>query len=159
MDGIDRFVWIMFIGITLINGAIYWHQAMSRIGDDQEMRERFTRFFKGFMIAMLAPWVAMAIASIIGGVGAADLLSRPRTNPFVLLFDATLFAVWIVTVISIYFGDGAEMLSYTYGRGGLQAAMYSPFMIKIWVAFMLLGGIAGYAMIFSGRFGAMNLPR
>lgn len=74
-------------------------------------------------------------------------------NPIVLLFHASIVAIWILSVRWIYFKDGAEFLERHPGllRGNPTAKS-----IKIFFPFMLIGGIAGMVMMWVMSF--QHLP-
>ena len=140
---IFKHVWVLFIGVTLVNAFVLKFQSKKYIEQNPALEEGCEKLFRGYMFYMNLPWVVLGIGMILGGFDSVfDLLFGFRNgNIFTLLFFGTVIFLWILGIVWIYFLKGAEFL--VEYPGALNSNVKSPLMIKIWFALSLTGGILG----------------
>ncbi|MBI5354725.1 MAG: hypothetical protein HZB50_18945 [Chloroflexi bacterium] len=135
--------WVLFIGFTLINAFTLKFRSKKYIEQNPALEEGYEKLFRGYVIFMNLPWVVLGIGMIFGRFNSLfDVMFGFRSgNIFTLLFLGTVIALWILSVIWIYFLNGAEFL--VEYPGVFNSNIKSPLMIKIWFALSLMGGILG----------------
>jgi hypothetical protein len=137
--------WLLFVGVTVINAFILKSRSKKYIEQNPSLEEGYEKLFRGYLIYMNLPWAALGIGMIFGGFNSLfDIMFGFRNgNIFTLLFFGTVIALWILSIIWIYFLKGAEFL--VDHPGALNSNVQSPLKIKLVFALMLAGGI--YALI------------
>jgi hypothetical protein len=89
---IFRHAWLLFIGVTCANGAIWWTRAKKEIAAHPELTETYRELVRGWLIYGNLPWVVMGAGILAGGVPSVFQYFNPRNGPFVI--------AWYVTVVA-----------------------------------------------------------
>ncbi len=152
MEIIFKHTWIMFIIFTVANGLIFKYRSKKYIAQNPDLREGYDKFYNGIMVYGNVPWVIMMIGNLTGVTHNTFEYFSPRDmNPMVLLFHFVILVLWIMAVRWIYFKDGAEFIEAHPGmiqRSGFGGtADVTAKQIKIFFPLILLGSIAGMAMM------------
>ena len=136
-----KHAWLLFIIVTCINAYYLKFHSKKNIEQNPFLEDGYEKIFRGYLIYLNIPWVMMGIGMIFGDFRSVfDFLFGVRSgNPFILLFFGSVLALWILTVVWIYFQGGAEFL--IQHPGAIRTMTKSPIEIKIYVALMLLGGV------------------
>ena len=144
---IFKYVWVLFILVTLINAFSLKSRSKKHIELDPSLAGGYEKLFRGYLFYMNLPWLVLGMGMLLGGFDSVfELLFGFRSgNIFTLLFFGTVIGLWILSVIWIFFLGGAEFL--IEHPGVLNSNVRSPLMIKIWFALSLAGGILGLAFM------------
>ena len=149
VDLLGKWFWLLFIGVTFLNGAIYKSRARTHVERNPDLAEGYERIARGFVVWTSLPWIVMGIGCTVGGVPSVLHYFNPRGgNLYVLAFYASLFLLWILGSYWILFQDGAMML--VKHPGLLNPDIKNPLIVKLlWVA-CVLGGIVAFVMMYAG---------
>jgi hypothetical protein len=141
-----RYIWLtMLLGIGLSTVHL-WFQARNRIVQNPELQEGYNQLFKGFFLSMSLPWLVMGIGIVLGGVPSYMEFFQPRNgNPFVLAFWLVILLLVVIGFWWVYFHEGAEFLAKH--PGALGARITSPFLVKILMGVVLVGGIVVFVLL------------
>jgi hypothetical protein len=143
----DRVFPLLAIVATVLN-AYSWKRR-SLMVDDPESQERYDDIFKRCLVVANLPWIVMGIGLLSGSVdGVRDFLHPRYGNPYVVIFHLVISVIWTLSVLWIYFGEGAEFLARHPGLIRFRLLMSSwdpksPIVVKITWGFLLAGGITG----------------
>ena len=94
-----RHFWVMFIVVTSLNGAVWWHRAKPVIAAHPERRESYRRLIRGFLFWGNLPWVVMGLGILVGGVPTVFHYFNPRNGPFVIAWYCTVVLIWVLTFV------------------------------------------------------------
>lgn len=144
--------WLLCIVVTLMNAFYFKFRARSLVKDNPDLEEGYNKVFWGTLIFAGIPWLVMGIGTTIGGIPTLFHFFRLRDgNPYVIAYHFTIVVIWILTVIWIYFKDGANFwIKYMLPLRGpslLPRPVFSVLDVKIWFALCLLGGLVGITMM------------
>jgi len=123
-----------------------------RIAAEPSFADEHRALRRKVLLWLSIPWFVMGAGQLIGGVPYVWNYFRPQDrNPWVLLFFASGFALWIVAAKWVYLGDGARKIAEhqliaVYGPWGASPLTASR--VKLSLGLGLLGGIAGVIMMF-----------
>jgi len=147
--------WLLAIIITLINAYYFKVRSRSLVRDNPDLKDDYNKVFWGTIVFLGIPWLVMGIGMTIGGIPTVFHFFRPRDgNPYVIAFHLNIIIIWILSIIWIYFKDGANFwVKYITPLGRQTLFTGSVLGVKIWFALSLLGGIAGMAMMW-----LINIP-
>ena len=146
----------MFIVVTCLNARIYKTQSKKYIAQNPDLAEGYAKLIKGYVIWLNLPWVIMGIGSTVGGVPSTFHYLNPQSgNPYVLAWFGSVFLLWILGSIWIFFMGGAEALAkhpgaiQTHSLFSKGKNISSPTAIKLFWCLCLLGGIFGVVMMWT----------
>ena len=145
--------WLIAIIVTFANILFFRQNANKHIAENPQLKEGYDALIKGMLFWLSLPWVVMGIGCTVGGVPSVFYYFRPKDgNLFVLAWFATIFAIWAIGFVWIFFKGGADALAKYSGmivmRTGFQKKeIKNPAMIKLLWILMLAGGIAGVSMM------------
>ena len=144
-----RHGWLLFVVVTCVNGAIWWHRAQPRIAENPALEEGYRRLIRGWLIYGNIPWLVMGAGVLSGSDPSIFYFFNPGNGPFVVAFYGSVVALWIAGFYWIFFRNGAEAL-ITY-PGLLNIPTAKPWMVKAYFLLCLAGGIAGLLMMIFGN--------
>lgn len=147
----------MFIVVTIANGLVLKYRSKKYIDQNPELKEGYDKCFKGWMFYGNIPWIIMMIGNLSGITNNTFEYFNPKAmNPMVLIFHLSIVALWVLSIRWIYFKNGAEFLAAHPGltqkssfRGNTKLTAKE---IKTFFPLMLLGGIAGMAIMWTMDF-------
>lgn len=155
----SKYFWLIAIAATGINLVIFRKRAQKYIAEKPELKEGYEVLFRGYLFWMNVPWIVMGIGCTVGSVPSVWHYFRPQDgNPYVLAWFASVFFVWALGSLWVFFRGGAETLArhpgaLAFSYGFKRQDIRSPLLIKLFFLLMLAGGIAGVVMMWS-----MNVP-
>ena len=143
------YAWVLLILITVLNAFILKTRSKKFMKDNPELEEGYDRLFKGYLIYMNIPWVIMGVGMLLGGVPSTFSYLTPAriSNPFIIVFHATIVILWILSIWWLYFKDGAEFL--VKYKGVFNRDFQSPMVIKVFFGIALIFGVAGMIFMWS----------
>jgi hypothetical protein len=147
-DLIFRHSWLLFVAVTCANGAVWWSRGKKEIANHPELEQGYRQLVRGWLIYGNLPWVVMGAGILLGGVPSVWQYLNPRNGPFVIMWYVTVVALWVATVYWVFLRGGAEAL--VRHPGLLNLPVQQPWAVKALVVLMLLGGVAGLAMMILG---------
>lgn len=151
-----RHAWVLFILVTCINGAVWWHRGQPRIAADPTLAAGYRRLIRAWLIYENLPWLVMGAGILFGGVPSVFHYFNPRNGPFVIAFYVTVFTLWIATGYWVLFRGGAETLIAHPGL--LNFPVQQPSVVKAIFLLCLAGGAVGFLwMIFANI--SVSLPQ
>jgi hypothetical protein len=148
-DFISKYFWLIAIGVTVINALIFKSRAKKHIKENPKLEEGYSTLFRGYFLWANIPWIVMGIGCTIGGVPSIWHYFRPRDgNPYVLVWFASVFFLWILGTYWLFQKGGTEILSTHPGAiilyyGYKTKEITNPTTIKIFWLLALAGGILG----------------
>jgi len=114
MDGnilIDKYFWIAFIVVTFINYVVLKIRVKPLIEKDASLEEGYNKILNSIVTWGNLPWVIMGYGIVTNHVSSiSDYMKPQEMNPYVLLFVASIFLIYILLLRWIFFKEGAEML-------------------------------------------------
>lgn len=149
----SKYFWFVAIVITVINALIFKKKSKQYIQENPKLEEGYSFLFRGYLFWLNIPWIIMGIGCTTGGVPSVWHYFRPKDgNPYVLAWFGSVFVLWILGTIWLFFKGGAEMLSTHPGAlimhyGFKTKAVTNPRSIKIFWLLALAGGIFGVAIM------------
>jgi hypothetical protein len=148
MQIIFRHAWVLFILFTCVNGAVWWQRAQAHIHKNAELRPGYIKLIRGWLLFGNLPWIVMGLGILFGDVPSVMHYFNPRNGAMVVVWYATVVALWIASVYWLFFRHGAETLIAYPGLLNFPAG--KPGIVKLYFLLCLAGGIAGLlGMIFS----------
>jgi hypothetical protein len=150
---ISEYFWVVAIITTVINALIFRKRSRKYIQNNPKLEEGYSILFRGYLFWLNIPWLVMGIGYTAGGVPSVWHYFRPKDgNPFVLAWFGSVFVLWILGTIWLFFKGGAEMLSTHPGAliihyGFKTKAVTNPILFKIFWMVALAGGIFGAAFM------------
>jgi len=140
--------WVAFILVTFINAAVFKYRSISHVEADPSLAPGYSKLLRGFLFWANFPWVVMGIGIVYGGIPTVFHFFRPQDgNPFVLAFFCSIFLIWVLGTVWLFFRNGAETL--INHPGFLRGNPKNPAMIKaVWVI-GLAGGILAVIMMYT----------
>ncbi len=155
MDQLFKHAWILFIVVTIANALILKAQSKKYIALNPELEDGYNKYIKGFIFYVNIPWVIIGIGNVSGLTQSIfDFFNPLAMNPIVLVFHAAIIALWILCIWWVYFNSGAEFIESHPGL--FQKSSFSgnntvtANQVKLFLPLMILGGIIGMAMMWSG---------
>ncbi|MBD0395870.1 MAG: hypothetical protein ICV52_19030 [Microcoleus sp. C1-bin4] len=153
---VDKIFWLLAIGVTVVNAYIIKSRSREVITRHPELKEGYEKIFRGYLIYLNIPWIVMGIGILAGGVSDVFDYFYPRAgNPFVLAFHLSIIILWALSIYWIYFRGGAEFLVKHPGVVNIKSVLG----FKVLFALMLLGGMFGLILMWSGDFPRLNFGR
>ena len=149
----SEYFWLIAIAVTGINLAIFRKRAQKYITEDPSLREGYDVLFRGYFFWMIVPWVVMGVGCTFGSVPSVWHYFRPQDgNPYVLAWFASVFVVWVLGTVWLFFRGGAETLArypgaLVFSYGFKSKDIKNPVLIKLFWLLVLAGGIAGVSMM------------
>ena len=141
-----RHAWAMFVAVTVANALIGKFRSRRYIRERPELAPGYEKLFRRTLIWENLPWILMGFAIEFGGVHSMFSFFRPRDgNPFVLAWFSLVVAEWVLGFWWLFFRHGAEFLVAHPGYSPYDVK--SPVIIKVLYCLMILGGIAGFTMM------------
>jgi hypothetical protein len=146
--------WALAILVTCVNTGLLKYRAKKRIENEPELAEGYPKLILGYLIWLNIPWIVMGAGCIFGGDLAVWHYFRPRDgNPFVLTWWASVFALWILSFIWVFFRGGAEILSkyqmIPYQVLGKVGYVTNPTKVKLLYLLCLAGGVIAAAIMWT----------
>jgi hypothetical protein len=146
---ISKHFWLVAITVTVINAFIFQHKSKKYIRENPKLEEGYSTLFRGYLFWLNIPWVIMGLGSTTGDVPSVWHYFRPKDgNLYVLAWFGSVFILWILGSIWLFFKGGAEILSthpgaltMHYGLGTKEVT--NPTSIKILWLLALAAGIFG----------------
>jgi hypothetical protein len=137
-----RYFWFLAIAMTCFNAFVLRARSQKYIQEDPSLEEGYEKLFRGYLIYLNLPWIAMSIGSVFGGVKSIfDFMDVRSSNPFIWLFLVTVMTLWILDFVWVTFLGGAEFL--INHPGVIKPSIKSPLLLKIFNLFSLTGGVLG----------------
>jgi len=153
MSPLYRHAWVLFIVVTVANGAIWWWRGRAEILRDPSLADGYQTLIRGGLVFGNVPWLVMGAGVVVGGVPSVFHYFNPENGPWVVFWYITVVVLWILFAYWIYLRGGAEtLLRYP---GLLNIRSREPWVLKTLIALMLMGGIAGLAAMV---FGDIEVP-
>jgi hypothetical protein len=152
---VSKYFWLVAIILTLINFLMFRKRAQGHITKNPELAGGYASLFRGYLLWMNIPWVVMGIGCTVGGIPSVWHYFRPRDgDPYVLAWFGSVFFLWALGTLWVFFRDGAETLGRHPGvmefRYGLKdKGITSPVLIKALWLLALAGGIVGVVLMWS----------
>lgn len=152
-DFMSKYFWFFAIVVTVINALIFKNKSKHYLQEDPKLKEGYSILFRGYLFWLNIPWIIMGIGCTIGGVPSVWHYFRPKDgNPYVLAWFGSVFVLWILGTIWLFYRSGAEMLSTHPGAiimhyGFKSKVVINPIAIKIFWMLALAGGIFGVAFM------------
>lgn len=143
-----RYVWIVFVIVTCVNGAIWWYRARPRIARDPGLEEGYRQLIQWWVICGNLPWLVMGAGILFGGVPTVFHYFNPRNGPFVIAFYVTTVILWVASFYWLFFRKGAEQL--VTHPGLLNFPVESPRAVKMFFLLTLAGGLLGLSVMLLG---------
>jgi hypothetical protein len=152
----ENLFWLFFVGVILLNALLLKERFKPYIQQNPSLEEGYVKIYRGFVYYASLPFIVMGIGTMFGGIKSpSDLFSVPNLqNPYVLAFYATLYLLWFLLVIWIFFMGGADFLEEH--RGIFTNATPSATEIKLYMTFGLVGIAIFTAIVFSGLFSNLS---
>jgi hypothetical protein len=150
----SHYFWLVAIAVTVINAFIFRQKSKKYIRENPKLEEGYSTLFRGYLFWLNIPWVIMGIGCAVGDVPSVWHYFRPKDgNPYVLAWFVSIFVLWILGTLWLFFRGGAEILSthpgaltMRYGLG--KKEMTNPTSIKFVWLLALAAGIIGVAFMF-----------
>jgi hypothetical protein len=100
-----KHVWVLFIGVTLINAFALKFRSKKYIDQNPSLEEGYEKLFRGYIFYMNLPWVVLGIGMLIGNFNSVfDVMFGFRNrNIFTFMFFGTVIILWILSIVWIYF--------------------------------------------------------
>jgi hypothetical protein len=150
---LEKHFWLVVIGVNFLNGFLLKERFKPYIQQNPSLEEGYVKIYRGSVIYTSLPFLVIGIGVIFGSVESISdffLLGPNLYNPFILMFYVTLFTLWLLCAVWIFFLGGAEFLAEH--PGVFKNTNPSPTEIKLYMTF----GVAGIAIfiiiVFSGSF-------
>jgi hypothetical protein len=152
MEIIFKYLWIIFIAVTIANGYILKSRSEKYISEKPELKDGYDKFFRGLIFYGNIPWMIIAIGNTSGLTESFFEYLNPKTlNPMVLVFHGSLIVLWMLSIRWIYFKEGAEFLEEHPGlfvkKGFSNNPNLSAKEIKRMWPLMILAGIFAMSMM------------
>jgi hypothetical protein len=156
-DIAERWFWAIAIAMTFVNVLMIRFRAKRHIRENPDLATGYSTIIRGLAIWGNIPWIVMGIGCLFGDVPSVWHFLRPSDgNPFVLAFFVSVFVIWILGSIWLFFRNGAELL--VRHPGVLNMDFKDPLMLKLMWCVCLAGGIAGVIMVFTQNIPLPDLP-
>ncbi|MCF8406031.1 MAG: hypothetical protein K9H58_18960 [Bacteroidales bacterium] len=145
MESIDKYFWIIIIGVIGINILIFRSRARTYLDDKPDIKEKTNILFWNVFIFTSLPFLIQGIGILTGNIDSVfDYLKPENANTFIILWYVSLFLMWTKGTLWIFNRNGAEFLSehpevllknmFRFKKS------FSPKIVKIgWIAFLILG--------------------
>jgi len=152
-DLISKYFWIAAILFTATNFLFFRKRSEAYIKANPQLLEGYIALFRGYLFWMNLPWIIMGLGCTVGGVPSVWYYFRPKDgNPYVLAWFGSVFVLWILGTLWLFFKGGAQKLSEHPGAielsyGFKRQAVTDPGTIKTFWLLALAGGIAGVALM------------
>ena len=150
MSVIEKWFWLIAIGVTCLNAYLLHSRAQQEIARNPELADGYRQLITGHLILFNLPWLVMGLGMLLGRThDVFEYLNPGSGNPYVVGFhvsgiiESALISYWI------YVANGAEVL-ITH-PGVMNVDIKSPLVLKLFFAIGLLGGVAAEILIWSGR--------
>lgn len=111
-----------------------------------ELEAGFKQILKAFLFFGTLPWLILAVGVLLGKVEHIFSVFQPANlNPVVLLFHASVYVIYILTLKFLFMGNGAEFLkkhiSLFQNPRGVKLEP-SAIQIKIFAGILVVFGMA-----------------
>lgn len=159
MEQVFKYVWIVFILVTLLNVYLLKNKFKNYIEEKPEREAGYKLISKNFLIFGIIPWIIIGIGNLSGQTKSLfDYIQPAKLNPFVLLFHLSIIIIWLLIIRFVFFKDGAAFLENHPGLIRFKAPGYtnenlSKNAIKIFVVVILLGGVMGMILMWNSTMG------
>jgi hypothetical protein len=145
-------VWILFIAFTCANTYFLKKRSKEYIARDPALQPGYEMLFRNMAIYGNIPWCIIGIGNLSGLTHSMfDYFNPKAMNPMVICFFTAIFILWGLMVRWLYFKQGAEFLEQHPGLIRFnyfgQYSYATATQIKLLFPLALLGGIAGFAMM------------
>jgi len=151
MQIVFRHFWIVFVLVTLANGATWWHRGRRHRERDPSLASGYRSLVGGFVTWGNLPWVVMGAGILFGGVPSIFHYFDPKSsNPFVIAFFGSIFLLWVLGTHWLFARGGAELI--VRHPGLTEPETISPGRIKLLWIVGVAGGIAGVAVMYARDF-------
>ncbi|MBW7990231.1 MAG: hypothetical protein FVQ84_09485 [Planctomycetes bacterium] len=141
----SRYFWLIAIAVTGINAYLIKFRSTKYIRENPELSDGYKKLVTGYFILLNIPWVVMGVGCIIGKVPSLWHFFKPRDgNPYVLAWFGSVFILWILYTIWLFFKGGTVMLSK---HPGVFGEITNPTLIKLFSLLMIAGGIFGFVFM------------
>ena len=140
-----RHAWLLFILGTCLNGVVWRWRARKHISANPALAPGYSTLIRGWLLFGNLPWLVMGLGILFGGVPTIQHYFNPRNGAVVLIWYATVVALWVVSIYWFFFRRGAEMLIAHPGL--LNLPDHRPWVLKGYFLLCLAGGVAGLLMM------------
>jgi hypothetical protein len=150
MDAVLRQFWLLAIGGTFLNAAIWWWNGRGRRRRDPSLVAGYRRLTLGFALWGSVPWLVMGMGAVIGGLPSVAYFD-PANGPWVLAWYASILAIYALLGHWIFLRGGAEEVArhpglLEWGLGWTFEA--SPWTVKGLVGLGIASGVGAMVMMF-----------
>ncbi len=147
-----KHTWVLFIVVTCANALIISKRSKPHIANNPDLEHGYKTIVKSIVIWGNIPWLIMGFGILLGHVPSVLHFFRPMDgNPFIIIWFASVFWIWILSSHWFFFKNGAEILMTHPGI--FNQDFKSPMTLKLFWLLSLVGGIIGVIMIF-----VMDIP-
>jgi hypothetical protein len=157
-------VWSILIGVTIVNALLISKRGRLHAETHPELLPGYEGAFKPILVYGSLPWLVMGVGIIVGGRRVTQFMMGRPSDPFVLAFYATIVLIHVRFAWWIFAMSGAEFLSEHFAliqdirrRNGLQGP--SPRRVRWKFGILLLGGLTGMVLVWSGWIGVAGVGR
>jgi len=156
MDFFLKQFWLFFVIATTLNAILLKGRSIKYIKENPELKTGYEKLFRSILIYGNIPWIIIGFGNITSITQSVfDYFNPKSLNPIVLIFHASIIILWILSLNWIYNKQGAEFLEKHPGlinlKGfGSKKNNLTAEHIKIFFPFMLLGGIIGMILMWTG---------
>ena len=139
---LDKWFWVLFIIINLVNVAIYHVYSREQIQENPELERGYHDIIRASITWGNLPWIVMGIGCTIGGIPSIfDYFHTGDGDPYVIAFWCSLLLIWILGTHWLFFREGADVI--VRHQGPIKYAILDdPSMVKLFWCLGLAGGIA-----------------
>lgn len=126
---VGRYFWLLCLIISAINYAVGMRSLASMGPSDPRASAAAVALRRWFVVVSDLPWIVMGWAILVGGVPNIWYFFRPQDrNPYVLVWFATVFAIFVWFAFWVFILAGAEKVAllqpveFKWSRPGLRGA-------------------------------------
>lgn len=151
MDAVFRHFWVMALGSTLLNAAIWWWNGRQYRASNPALAAGYRSLTRGFVVWGSLPWLVMGAGAVLGGTRVFDYFDPSSGNPWILAWHASVVSIWALLAYWTFLRGGAELIARHPGllMGGLGTSMATPaWAVKALVAICIGSGVVAMLMMF-----------
>lgn len=143
--------WIIFIVVTSLNGFILKYRSGKYVAENPALKDGYEKYFRGVLFYGNIPWIIMGVGNL-GGLTTSmyDYFDPNGMKPIVLVWHASILALWLLSIYWIYFKDGAKFIEEHPGLFTATSAEYpsaTAQQVKTFFPLMLAGGAIAMLMM------------
>lgn|GEM_PF-582471 len=149
MDLVDRYFWIAFIVVAIVNGRAWWNRAQIRIQSQPDLEPGYRRLYRGYLFWANLPWLAMGLGILCGAVPSMfDFLRPSEGNAYVLSWWGLIAAILVLGTFWMFVGGGAETRERHPGVYGIPP--WSAAKLRMFWLGAVAWNVAGFTLFWLG---------